>query len=165
MKNIFLVFAFLFIGSISQAQILRGYGIKIGTTISNQNYDYSSSSGLSALSFDSESRVGLNIGVFAEFLNLPFISIVTEANYIQKGMKKEIPITTTTQPDGTGEFITWKTSVDYINLSAFGKLRFNIRDFSPYVLIGPKLILKLIKRIHLTLIIFLKKIIIKIDLD
>ena len=39
--------------------------------------------------------------MFAEILDMPFVSIVTEVNYIQKGMKKEIPITTTAQPDGT----------------------------------------------------------------
>ena len=139
MKKVCFVFALIFVFTSSQAQIIRGYGLKVGTTISNQNWEYSSSSGLSALSFDSESRVGLNIGIFSEFLNLPFISIVAEANYIQKGMKKEIPVTTTTQPDGTGEFFTWKTSVDYINVSTFGKLRFNIGIFAPYVLIGPKI--------------------------
>jgi len=107
--------------------------------IFNQDWEYSTSSGLSGLSFDSDSRVGLNIGIFSEFLNLPSISIVAEANYIQKGMKEELPVTTVTQPDGTGEFFTWTTRVDYINISAFGKLRFNFGIFTPYVMIGPKI--------------------------
>ncbi len=139
MKKVCFVFALIFAVSSSQAQIIRGYGLKVGTTISNQAWEYSNSSGLSDLSFDSDSRVGLNIGIFSEFLDIPFISIVTEANYIQKGMKKELPVTTTTHPDGTGEFFTWKTRVDYINISAFGKLRFNFGIFTPYVMIGPKI--------------------------
>ncbi|GBD87532.1 hypothetical protein BMS3Abin03_01466 [bacterium BMS3Abin03] len=54
-------------------------------------------------------------------------------------MKEEIPVSTVTQPDGTGEFVTWNTRVDYINISAFGKLRFNAGLFMPYILLGPKI--------------------------
>lgn len=139
MKKVCFVFALIFAFSYSQAQIIRGYGLKLGPTISNQDWEYSNSSGLSGLSFDSDSRVGLNIGIFSEFLNLPSISIVAEVNYIQKGMKEELPVTTVTQPDGTGEFFTWNTRVDYTNISAFGKLRFNFGIFTPYVMIGPKI--------------------------
>ena len=91
MKKVCVVLALIFVISSSQAQIIRGYGLKVGTTISNQDWEYLNSSGLSGLSFDSDNRVGLNIGIFSEFLDLPFISIVTEVNYIQKGMKEEIP--------------------------------------------------------------------------
>jgi opacity protein-like surface antigen len=139
MKKICFVVALIFVVSSSQAQIIRGYGLKVGTTISNQDWEYSNTSGLSHLSFDSDNKIGLNIGIFSEFLNFPFISIVTELNYIQKGMKKEILVTTVTQPDGTGEFATWDTRVDYINISVFGKLRFNVGLFAPYALLGPKI--------------------------
>ena len=139
MKKVCFVFALLFVLSTSQAQIIRGYGLKVGSTISNQDWKYSNSSGLSGLSFDTDNRVGINFGIFTEFLNVPFISIVTEANYIQKGMKEEVPVTTVSQPDGTGEFVTWNTRVDYINISAFGKLRINAGLFTPYVLFGPKI--------------------------
>ena len=71
--------------------------------------------------------------------NVPFISIVAEVNYLQKGMKEDVPVTTMTQPDGTGVFITLDTRVDYINISALGKLRINTGLFTPYILFGPKL--------------------------
>lgn len=139
MKKICFVVALIIFISSSQAQIIRGYGLKVGATISNQEWEYSKESGLSGSSFDTDNRFGFNIGIFSEFLNIPFVSIVTELNYIQKGMKKELPVTTVTQPDGTGEFVTWDTRVDYINISAFGKLRFNVGLFSPYILLGPKI--------------------------
>ena len=139
MKIIFLIFAVLFISSTTQAQIFRGYGLKVGTTISNQEWEYSKESGLSHASFNSDNRLGINIGLFADILDIPFVSIVTEVNYIQKGMKKEIPITTSSQPDGTGEFITWDTRLDYINLSALVKVRLNYGIFTPYLLFGPKI--------------------------
>ncbi len=139
MNKICFVFALMFVFTSSQAQIIRGYGLKVGTTISNQEWEYSQESGLSYASFNTDNRIGINIGVFAEILDMPFVSIVTEVNYIQKGMKKEIPITTTAQPDGTGEFITWDTRLDYINISALGKVRLNYGIFTPYLLFGPKI--------------------------
>ncbi len=128
-----ILFSFI---STSQAQLIRGYGIKLGTTISSQTWEY-----VPALNFtfEPDNRIGLNIGIFAELLNNPIISIVTELNYIQKGMKEEVPVTTPSQPDGTGEFVTWDTRIDYINLSAFGKLRLNLGIVSPYVIAGPKI--------------------------
>ena len=146
MKKVCFAVALIFVFSSSQAQIIRGYGLKLGTTISNQNWEYSNSSGLSGASFKTDNRIGLNIGIFSEFLNLPFISVVTEVNYIQKGMKEEVPVTTVTQPDGTGEFITWETRVDYINISAFGKFRLNVGIFSPYVILGPKIDFEIYKK-------------------
>lgn len=139
MKKEWLMLVLLFVVSCAQAQIIRGYGLKFGTTISNQEWEYSQASGFSNSSFDTDNRIGFNIGIFSEFLDIPFISIVTEVNYIQKGMKKELPVTTINQPYGTGEFVTWNTRIDYLNFSAFGKLRFNIGLFAPYVLIGPKI--------------------------
>lgn len=139
MKKVCFVFTLLFVFSTSQAQIIRGYGLKVGSTISNQDWEYSNSPGLSGLSFDSDNRVGINFGIFTEFLNVPFISIITEVNYIQKGMKAEVPERTVSQPDGTGEFVTWYTRVDYINISALGKLRINADLFTPYILLGPKI--------------------------
>ncbi len=136
MKRFFWALILLSFISTSQAQLIRGYGIKLGTTISSQTWEY-----VPALNFtfEPDNRIGLNIGIFAELLNNPIISIVTELNYIQKGMKEEVPVTTASQPDGTGEFVTWDTRIDYINLSAFGKLRLNLGIVSPYLIAGPKI--------------------------
>ena len=139
MKKLFLALILFTFISTSQAQFIRGIGLKVGTTISNQDWQYSISSGLSGLSFEPDSRAGLNIGIFIELLDVPLISIVTEVNYTQKGMEQELPVTTVTQPDGTGEFVTWNTRVDYLNISAFGKLRLNVGLFTPYILLGPKI--------------------------
>jgi len=41
MKKVRFVVALIFVFSSSQAQIIRGYGLKLGTTISNQDWEYS----------------------------------------------------------------------------------------------------------------------------
>jgi opacity protein-like surface antigen len=139
MNRLFLTLILFSFISTSQAQFVRGFGFKAGTTISNQDWQYSNSSGLSGLSFEPDSRAGWNIGIFIELLDIPLLSIVTEVNYAQKGMKQEVPVTTVNQPDGTGDFVTWNTRVDYLNISAFGKLRLNVGLFTPYILLGPKI--------------------------
>lgn len=136
MKKFFLALIIFSFISTSQAQIVRGYGFKLGTTIANQDWKYISSLNIT---LNPDNRMGLNVGVFVELLNNPFLSIVTEVNYIQKGMKKDVEKTTVSNPDGTSEFITWDTRVDYINLSAFGKFRLNLGIVSPYVIAGPKI--------------------------
>ena len=138
MKIIYLVLIPLAIISTSQAQIIRAYGFKIGATSSSQVWDYTID-WLSDFDFTPETRWGINVGVFSEFFNIPYFSLVTELNYIQKGMKEDVPVTTVTNPDGTGEYITWDTRVDYLNLSALGKLRLELNLFIPYILLGPKI--------------------------
>jgi len=134
MKIIYLVLIPLVIISTSQAQLIKSYGFKIGATSSSQDWDYTQ-----LTDFTPETRWGINVGVFTEFLNIPYFSLVTELNYIQKGMKEDVPVTTVTNPDGTGEYITWDTRVDYLNISALGKFRLDFSLFTPYIVIGPKL--------------------------
>lgn len=135
MKKIYLIIIlFTFISS-SHPQCLRSYGVKIGATIANEDWDSSQL----PTDFEPDSRWGLNLGVFTEFINIPYFSLVTELNYVQKGMiEEDIPVTTITNPDGTGEYVTWDTRVDYLNFSALGKLRLDFSLFTPYLVIGPK---------------------------
>lgn len=133
MKIIYLVLLLIFFVTNSQAQIIRGYGFKAGATLASEDWDYKQ------FNFKPDSRWGLNLVVFGEFFNIPYFSLVAELNYDQKGMKEDIPVTTTANPDGTGEYITWDTRVDYLNLSMLGKLRLNFSLINPYILIGPKI--------------------------
>jgi opacity protein-like surface antigen len=134
MKIIYLLLLLLFFISTSQAQLIRGYGVKIGATLSKENWDYKDWE----IDFKPDSRWGLNVGIFGEFLNIPYFSVVTEFNYVQKGMTAEILVRTVPNPDVTGEYFNYDSRIDYLNLSALGKLRFDFALFTPYILIGPK---------------------------
>ncbi len=135
MKKIYLVFILMISAHFTHAQLIRGYGLKLGATISNQYWEYSPSS---RFEMEFENRVGFNVGLFAEFFNIPTFSIVTEVNYVQKGMKKEVVIRTVFQPEGNGEYATWDTRIDYLNLSSLGKIRLDFDIIRPYIVIGPK---------------------------
>jgi opacity protein-like surface antigen len=134
MKLIYLILFTLCIISTSHAQLIRGYGIKAGATLASEDWDYKKLS----IDFNPDSRWGLSLGIFSEFLNIPYFSVVTELNYVQKGMNIELQVSTISNPDGTGEYYTYDSRVDYLNLSALGKFRFDFTSFTPYVVIGPK---------------------------
>lgn len=132
----FLIIMFSFV-SILHSQFAIDYGIKIGGTVSYQNYDYTPISPVQE--FEPDNKIGFNAGIFTEFNAFPFITLVAELNYVQKGIQKEIEKTTGEYPDGTGEMVTWKLGINYLSLSLLAKPSFNLGIVEPYLLVGPRL--------------------------
>jgi opacity protein-like surface antigen len=134
----FFLFPLLVTGLLLQngfSQFIKGYGIKVGTTHANQEWTYAPQIDIR---FFPDSRWGFNGGLFAEFLQLPFFSVVAELNYTQKGMKYEFKVTDPGDPSGTGETITMDNQLDYLDLRMLVKLRKSYPLFSPYLLAGPR---------------------------
>jgi len=133
-KSIWLILTiFLIVSGRADAQIVKGFGLKVGGAIANQDWDYAP-----PFDLDSESRLGLDIAVFTEFLNAPFISILAEVHYLQKGFTISQEITTIESPNGTGEFWTQTPRVDYVSFPILAKISLPA-PFSPYVIGGPRL--------------------------
>jgi Outer membrane protein beta-barrel domain len=138
MSKFFLI-SLLLIGLLIQAgnsQLITGYGVKLGATHANQIWTYAPQIDIR---FYPDSRWGLNGGIFAEFLHVPFFSMVGEVNYTQKGMKYHITVTSPSDPSGTGETVTLDNRLDYLDLRVLVKLYKNYSQFSPYLLAGPRL--------------------------
>lgn len=133
-KLLFIMFSFV---SILHSQLAIDYGIKIGGTISHQNWDYTPISAVQG--FDPDNKLGFNAGIFAEFTTFPFITVVTELNYVQKGIQKEIVEASVENPDGNGKTVMWKLGINYINLSLLAKPEFDLGIVKPYLLVGPRL--------------------------
>jgi hypothetical protein len=93
-----------------------------------------------ALHFSSSpaNRWGFTSGIFLEAIDLRYLSVVAEVQYTQKGMKWTIPITTETQPDGTGEYVTRSPRVDYVSIPVLAKVRFSTPIAMLYILAGPR---------------------------
>ncbi|MBA4313118.1 MAG: hypothetical protein C0417_10870 [Chlorobiaceae bacterium] len=117
----------------TQAQFIKGYGFKVGAVSATQTWNYNID-----IHRDMENRWGIDAGVYVELLDLPYISILGELHYIQKGFMEEIPITTMDQPEGTGRYLVSKPRVDYLSLPLLAKIRYNVETVSPYILIGPR---------------------------
>jgi len=140
-KIIFLFISIIFISTSIQAQLIRSYGIKVGGSLAKQVWDYSTNYNLEA-----DNRFGLNIGGFVEFLDIPFLSVVAEADYSQKGMEYTGTVHTTSYPSGITK--TFNNRIDYLSLFLMGKLRYNLVLFSPYLLVGPRVDIELGKNVE-----------------
>jgi hypothetical protein len=121
------------ISSTTHAQLVRGFGIKVGVTAANQTWDYASVPDLTA-----DNRWGITGSAFVELLRMPYFSVLVESQYTQKGMSFSAPVATEQNPDGTGEFITLRPRVDYLSTPILAKVRLETPLITPYLLAGPR---------------------------
>lgn len=136
-----ILIAILVANLVAHSQLVRSYGIKLGAVSANQTWHYTNTSDLTT-----DSRWGITGGLYLELLDVPFLSVVAEVQYTQKGMKFSAPITTESQPEGTGQFITISPRVDYLSLPLLGKLRLHSPVFTPYLIAGPRVDLLISKK-------------------
>ena len=147
MKKIFLIFVIVS-SSVLHSQIIKGYGVKIGGTLSHQNWDYSNSN--LNINFNPDNKLGLNFGVFVESPTISFFNVVGELNFIQKGIQEELIVTTPESPAGTGETKLWELGLNYLSIAILAKLNLNFEILKPYLLLGPKVDLELSKSVEST---------------
>ena len=121
--------------SCSDAQLLKSYGVKAAYTSANQNFDYSSSTA----NLGSQRRAGYNVAVFAEWLNLPIVSVITQVEYAQRGMKFDVSNTGPENPDIIIRTVTEKNRLDYLSIPVLVKLTLPSAIVHPYLLAGPRI--------------------------
>ncbi len=132
MKKLIVVLLVLTAVTTIDAQLVRGWGIKVGAAFSNQSWDYKNAD----IDVDWDSKTGFSAGLFAEFLDIPVVSVLTELNYVQKGVSNELILTSVANP--AGEKTEAENTIDYIELLAAAKVRFPMVAISPYVFAGPR---------------------------
>lgn len=129
--------------SVLSGQIVSGIGIKTGIGSSNHSWDYSDGFELKL-----DDKTGFSSRVFADFFNFKFFCVEGEIGYLRKGFTDKIPFTTTLQPDGTGEYITFNISLDYLNFSTLAKFKYETKYVTPYILAGPQINILVNKDVH-----------------
>jgi len=135
LKNLFLAVFICAFSIACYAQALNGYGLKAGWGITNHDWQYTAFSNGKSI-WDNNN--GFSARVFTDFSIYRYIGLETEIGYSQKGAKYKIPITTNTQPDGTGEFINIDNRLNYLTFSVMGKFKYDMNLVSPYFIIGPQ---------------------------
>jgi hypothetical protein len=140
-KWLFVLAAFLSVASTTHAQLVRSYGIRLGTVAANQSWKYADTPELTT-----SERWGITGGVYIELLDLPLVSVIGEIQYTQKGMRFSVPVTTEAQPYGTGQFITESPKVDYLSVPVLAKVRLSFPAITPYLIAGPRADLLLSKK-------------------
>lgn len=137
----------LLLSSIGQAQITSEYGIKFGMVSSRQILEKGSEATRNLLweSYRDRNwsrRLGPQIGLFAQFLNARYLTLLSEVSCLQKGTDEKI-YPTLVDSDGNyiaGESVTIETfQFDYIAVSILVQPRIPSNQIEPYILAGPSL--------------------------
>lgn len=111
----------------AQAQLIRGWGGKVGLTLSNVKLDPS---------FDTVYRHGIAGFGYVEWLQVPGFSVVTEVGYVPRGFATEHEKRdAANMPDGT---FRQYFRFDYVSTAILAKLRFERSGIAPYVAAGPR---------------------------
>jgi opacity protein-like surface antigen len=134
MKSLLIALLILFSFS-SQAQILSGYGVKLGVGVSNQSWTnppYFDDMGY-------KNKTGLSARLFADVLDFTFFEFEGELGFTRKGFTDDIPVTTAVNPYGTGEIFSISNSLDYLSISVLAKIKYNVGAVTPYLIAGPQM--------------------------
>ena len=113
----------------TSAQVVDRVGLKGGLVSSSvtDNLDQ----------FDMERRTGWSALLFAERDLLPFLALVAEAGYAQRGFVETMA---ERAPDGTVEqTVRANTRLDYLTIPVLSKLNYDFSVFRLYALAGPRL--------------------------
>ena len=140
------IFSILGISLPINAQLLNDYGIKIGYVAANQSFMFKSKSD----NLDLQNRSGFTVGVYAEWFSGPSFHVITEVNYIQKGMIDKVEKRGETECDCVHEGMIGKlerrgeteyigSRLDYLSIPVLAKFRHDYKYFSLYLLVGPTL--------------------------
>lgn len=120
----------------SNAQILKSYGVKAAFTSASQSFSYSNPP-FPGFGPDINRRIGFGIAVFAEWFNLPVISIVSQIEYMQRGIGEEIAITGPSSPTILRTEVRDKR-LDYLSIPILAKASVLFGNVRPYVIVGPR---------------------------
>lgn len=132
MKKLFLVLCFFLISSAAKAQLLNGYGFKLGMGITNHTWHFNSAD----FDFHWDNNTGISARAFADFLDFSYFNIEGEIGYSQKGVSDEVNTSTVENPDPVIRKLT--SRLDYISAAIMGKAKYNLGMFTPYILLGPQ---------------------------
>ena len=144
MKELFLIFFLCCLTATSYGQYLNGSGIKIGFGLTNQSWKYDDPN----IKLGWENSSGILAKAFRDFNLLSFLSLEGEVGYAQKGIKDKIAITSPSHPEGTGEFMNINNRLNYLSASLMSKLKYNLKLFAPYLIVGPEYNYLLSKKIE-----------------
>ncbi len=82
------------------------------------------------------------------------MSLSTDFGVVQKGMQQTLELSTAESPEETGVFNTYKNTLGYLSLFLMLKGFYNIKNFTPYVLLGPRVDYRIMTEAQIDAIIY-----------
>jgi len=126
----------------SEAQLVKSYGFKVGLAAESQKWEFAA---ITTLAVDTKIRTGIDVGVFIEWLDIPYFSVLTELHYIQKGAKCTSNVMWTivdrNSPQGYVDqgYYSFTPRLDYLSIPLLVKFRFATPVCSAYLVVGPRI--------------------------
>ncbi|MEK7727217.1 MAG: outer membrane beta-barrel protein, partial [candidate division KSB1 bacterium] len=120
----------------AHAQLLKGFGAKLGANSSNVSIAYTRAE-LQNLKVETGRKIGVNAAVFAEWLNTSVFSLVTQVEYAEQGFIQKSEITGENNPAPL-EKVEATSQLNYVSLPILFKLRLPQSKLAPYVVFGPR---------------------------
>ncbi|MGA3245729.1 MAG: outer membrane beta-barrel protein [Bacteroidota bacterium] len=116
---------------IASAQLIKSYGIKAAFTSANQT-----STDWHSETYQFNRRNGLNGAIFAEWLNVPYVSVVTQVEYSQRGTRNTF-LWPNNEPAPL-RYVTVDNRLDYLSLLPLLKVTIPLPVVRPYLFGGPR---------------------------
>jgi hypothetical protein len=136
LTTLFILVLLIPLTAISQSTTVgaKSYGLKLGLSIANQDWNYTDTA-----DFERKNRTGLDVGGFIEFFNLPYFSLMVELHYIQKGFKtKTVSVNVYDGPVEDSLGLEKSPRADYISMPLLAKVRYETDFLTPYLMLGPR---------------------------
>jgi hypothetical protein len=130
LRTVLTILGILFSVEVSRAQLVRGFGIKVGSVSSTENWD-----GANFSDHEFMYRWGSTASAFLELVDIPPFSLITEAQYAQRGVKIIVHVTAM---DVDPRIIVFQPRVDYFSMPVMAKLRFPVSNIELYFIAGPR---------------------------
>jgi len=136
-KTLFLLFLTLATFSYpTNAQLLKGYGVKLALTSATQSFAYSNTP-FPVSGPDIKRRLGFGVAAYAEWFNNPIFSVLSQVEYIQRGIGEKITVTGEQGPTPIGTEVRDKR-LDYLSILIPAKATLAPGIVSPYIFAGPR---------------------------
>jgi hypothetical protein len=112
------------------AGLIRKAGAKIAFSSAGQSYELTY-----VPENETERRFGMGAALFLEWFDLPILSVVTQIEYLPRGMAQEFNLTGPDGPEVIGT-ATVENRLDYLSLPILAKGRLDLGSVTPYALAG-----------------------------
>lgn len=132
MKRLFILATtlLLFCANLAKAQLIKSYGVKVAYTAASQSLDYPTPPWGWWTGTTTSAKSGFNVAAFAEWLNVPFFSVVFQVEYAQRGANARYAI--------LGGWRTTDGLLQYLSVPIMAKVTIPTGLVSPYLLAGPR---------------------------
>jgi hypothetical protein len=127
MKQTLLLFFLILVPMELTGQLVKGYGVKLALTSANQTFE----------PLETNRRKGFNVAGYVEWFTMPYFSLLTQMEYVQRGMTVDFIVTSPSGPTPIGT-LTQDNRVDYLSIPILVKVGLPTTTIRPFVIAGPR---------------------------